>query len=260
LDYALIGGTGVEKLVLTAKSDTTVDTPYGPVNVETGRLGDVEMVFLKRHGPNHSVPPHAINYRGNIWALKKLGVKKIIATGAVGSIVSEFKIGEIVLVDQFLDFTKNRPSTFYEGGERGVLHVDVSDPYCPALRRRILAAGETLGLKIHNRGVYVCTEGPRFETPAEIRMFKMLGGQVVGMTGVPEVVLAKELGLCYASLALVTNQAAGISNEPLTHAEVIATMNILGETIAKLIEATCRDKASDGECSCASANQEAGLF
>ena len=260
MHYALIGGTGVEKLVLTDKSAIRVDTPYGPVNMEAGRLGNVDMVFLRRHGQNHTVPPHAINYRGNIWALKEIGVKKILATGAVGSIVSEFKTGDLVLVDQFLDFTKNRPLTFYEGGEHGVLHVDVSEPYCPALRQEILVGAEKLGLKIHHGGVYVCTEGPRFETPAEIRMFRMLGGQVVGMTGVPEVVLARELGLCYASIALITNQAAGISEEPLTHAEVIATMNILGETIAKLVEITCRNQASNQKCACATANKEAGLF
>ncbi len=260
MEYALIGGTGVEKLVLQAKSALAVNTPYGLIRLETGRIGDTEMVFLKRHGENHTTPPHAINYRGNIWALKEIGVQKILATGAVGSIVSEFKIGDIVLVDQFLDFTKSRPVTFYEGGERGVLHVDVSEPYCRALRRAMLEAGKELGLRIHDGGVYVCTEGPRFETPAEIRMFRLMGGQVVGMTGVPEVVLARELGMCYASMALVTNQAAGISEQPLTHAEVIATMNMLGEAIAGLVEKTCRNPGTAQRCRCSAANSEQVYF
>jgi len=257
---ALIGGTGVEKLALGCLSESTVDTPYGTVTMETGRIGKTEIFFLKRHGKNHSVPPHAINYRGNIWALNQVGVRKIIATGAVGSIVPDYRVGDIVLVDQFLDFTKSRPQTFFEGGERGVLHVDVSEPYCPALRDKILHSGEKLGLTLKNGGVYVCTEGPRFETPAEIRMYRMLGGHLVGMTGIPEVVLARELGMCYASMALVTNEAAGISKEPLTHAEVIATMDMLGETIAKLIESICNSKENKQTCFCSSGNREAGLF
>ena len=260
MDFALIGGTGVEKLILSSKSEVTIDTPYGSVDLEAGQIGETDMVFLKRHGDKHNVPPHAINYRGNIWALKQIGVRKIIATGAVGSIVSDYKIGDIILIDQFLDFTKSRPNTFFEGGASGVLHVDVSEPYCSDLRKEIVISGKRLGLNIKNGGIYVCTEGPRFETPAEIRMLRMLGGQLVGMTGVPEVVLARELGMCYASMALVTNEAAGISKEPLTHAEVIATMNMLGETIAKLVEDTCRTLEREQRCYCFTGNSEAGLF
>ncbi|MGI5900923.1 MAG: S-methyl-5'-thioadenosine phosphorylase [Desulfitobacteriia bacterium] len=261
MNVALIGGTGVEKLEIAHKSAFTVETPYGTVNLEKGFIGSSELVFLKRHGDKHSLPPHAINYRGNIYALHKIGIKKIIATGAVGSIVPEFEIGDLVLVDQFLDFTKNRPLTYYEGGEDGVLHVDVSEPYCPDLRKRIVQSGVELGFVVKNGGVYVCTEGPRFETPAEIKMFEMLCGQVVGMTGVPEVVLARELGLCYAFIALVTNKAAGVSKKPLTHSEVIATMKILEDRIAKLIEITCKN-IDNGQrnCDCSTGNSEAGLF
>ncbi|HHV65223.1 MAG TPA: S-methyl-5'-thioadenosine phosphorylase [Peptococcaceae bacterium] len=260
MEWALIGGTGVEKLPLKHSSSLRVDTPYGLISLETGMLGEKSLVFLKRHGEGHSVPPHLINYRGNIWALKKMGVKKILATGAVGSISADFHIGDIVLVDQFLDFTKSRPQTFFEGGEQGVLHVDVSEPYCPILRQRIVQCAENLGLTVKNGGVYVCTEGPRFETPAEIRMYKTLGGQVVGMTGVPEVVLARELGMCYATLALVTNEAAGITQKPLTHSEVIATMNMLGETVAQLIEAIIDNDIEDQGCYCSTGNKEAGMF
>jgi 5'-methylthioadenosine phosphorylase len=260
LDFALIGGTGVEKLPLVDRKGIRVDTPYGAVDLETGKLGQAEMAFLRRHGSGHTVPPHRINYRGNLWALKEIGVRKIIATGAVGSIVPDYTIGNIVLVDQFMDFTKNRPLTFYEGGETGVLHVDVSDPYCSDLRRTIRRCAEGIGIEISEGGVYVCTEGPRFETPAEINMFRLLGGHLVGMTGIPEVVLARELGLCYATIALVTNEAAGISKEPLTHAEVIATMNMLGITVAKLIEETSKLLEREQRCYCATGSREAGLF
>ncbi|UWG96150.1 S-methyl-5'-thioadenosine phosphorylase [Dehalobacter sp. DCM] len=260
MNYALIGGTGVEKLVLKKTKQHRVDTPYGNVSLDIGEIGMSEVVFLKRHGTGHTYPPHRINYRANIWALKTMGVKKILATGAVGSIVDELTIGDIVLVDQFLDFTKNRPLTFYEGGDRGVLHIDVTEPYCPVLRNNITEGAVRAGIKVKNGGVYVCTEGPRFETPAEIKMFRLLGGHLVGMTGVPEVVLARELGMCYATIALVTNQAAGINHEPLTHAEVIASMNLLSNTVAALVESTCKLMDLDQRCYCATGNKETGLF
>lgn len=260
MDFALIGGTGVEHLSFAQETEITVETPYGPVSLQTGVIGAVETAFLKRHGRGHTVPPHRINYRGNIWALRQLGVRKIMATGAVGSISPDFRIGDIVLIDQFLDFTKNRPQTFFEGGEQGVLHVDVSQPYCPDLRKTIALGAKEIGLSLKDGGVYVCTEGPRFETPAEIRMYSMLGGQLVGMTGVPEVVLARELGMCYATMALVTNEAAGISQKPLTHAEVIATMNMLGDTVAKLIESASKLLDKEQRCYCPTGNKEAGLF
>lgn len=260
MDYAVIGGTGVNELNLTKQIEVTVETPYGRIPLKTGLINGIELAFLKRHGEGHAIPPHRINYRGNIWALKELGVKKILATGAVGSLSPACEIGQIALVDQFLDFTKMRSQTFYEGGDHGVLHVDLSEPYCPDLRRTILAGAENIGLQIPNGGVYVCTEGPRFETPAEIKMFRTLGGDVVGMTGVPEVVLARELGLCYATIALVTNSAAGISQEPLTHAEVIATMEMLSKTVAKLIESTCKFLKREQSCFCFTGNREAGLF
>ncbi|KUO65745.1 MAG: 5'-methylthioadenosine phosphorylase [Gracilibacter sp. BRH_c7a] len=260
MDLALIGGTGVQQIGFQHKENLDIETPYGTVNINVADVNGTEMAFLKRHGEGHTVPPHRINYRGNIWALKQIGVKRILATGAVGSLCSNFQVGEVTLIDQFLDFTKNRTQTFYEGGEQGVLHVDVSQPYCPDLREIITQAAQNINLNIKTSGVYVCTEGPRFETPAEIKMFRMLGGELVGMTGVPEVVLARELGMCYATIALVTNAAAGIINQPLTHAEVIDTMNVLGETVAKLVENTCTLLNKEQKCYCATSNKEAGLF
>lgn len=215
---------------------------------------------MSRHGQNHAIPPHLVNYRANIWALHELGVRKIVATAAVGSLSPKFAIGELVLMDQFLDFTKNRPQTFYAGGTEGVLHVDMTEPYCPALRQTIVEASKQVGISVENGACYVCTEGPRFETPAEIRMFQCWGADLVGMTSVPEVILARELGMCYASLGMVTNKAAGIAAHPLTHAEVVECLKELRAKVAGLIQATFELQNSSRDCSCSSANQEVGKF
>lgn len=260
MQYALIGGTGVEHFTLIEQRVMTVETPYGMVEPVIGKLLDQEIVFMSRHGRNHATPPHLVNYRANIWAMHELGVRKILATAAVGSLSSDFRLGELVLLDQFLDFTKNRPQTFFEGGQQGVLHVDMTEPYCSAVRQVILEASEHLGFPVKNGACYACTEGPRFETPAEIRMFQHLGADLVGMTSVPEVVLARELGMCYATIAMVTNEAAGIATHPLTHAEVMESMKVLGIKVAQLIQATFELGTTGQSCLCASANAEVGKF
>jgi len=237
-----------------------VDTPYGSVEPVVGKLSDREIVFMSRHGRDHATPPHLVNYRANIWALRELGVQKIIATAAVGSLSSNFRLGDLVLLDQFLDFTKSRPQTFYEGGKQGVLHVDMTEPYCSLVRQSIMEASEPMAFAVKNGACYVCTEGPRFETPAEIRMFQQLGADLVGMTSVPEVVLARELGICYASIGMVTNEAAGIATHPLTHAEVMESMKELGVKVAQLIQATLELWTPGQNCLCASANGEVGKF
>lgn len=238
----------------------TVETPYGTVKPVIGKLANRELIFMSRHGHNHATPPHLVNYRANIWALRELGVRKVLATAAVGSLSPNFHLGGLVLPDQFLDFTKSRPQTFYEGGQQGVLHVDMSEPYCFAMRQAIQEASENLGFQVKNGACYVCTEGPRFETPAEIRMFQRLGGELVGMTSVPEVVLARELGMCYATIGMVTNEAAGIAGHPLSHSEVIQSMKELGLNVAQLIHATFELLTPDQDCLCASANLEVGKF
>lgn len=230
--------------------------------MDIGRLGEQSIVFMSRHGKGHSVPPHHVNYRANLWALKELGVRKIIATAAVGSLSSRYKLGEIVLLNQFLDFTKNRPQTFNEGGEQGVLHVDMTEPYCKSLQEVILKAAKNgvNPISVKDSATYVCTEGPRFETPAEIRMYQRLGGDLVGMTSVPEVVLAKELGMCYASIGMVTNEAAGIADHPLTHAEVIESMKGTGKTVAQLIQETFQILRPEQDCRCRLGDVEVGKF
>lgn len=149
----MIGGTGLEHIELKDLQTRTVSTPYGDVTVDIGKLGEDKplMVFMSRHGKGHTVPPHGVNYRANIWALKELGVKKIVATAAVGSLSTRFKLGDIILVDQFLDFTKSRPQTFYEGGEQGVLHVDMTEPYCRSVQKVIQGLPEN-SARSKNRG------------------------------------------------------------------------------------------------------------
>lgn len=189
-----------------------VMTPYGEVAVDIQRLASQDIVFLARHGKNHSTPPHLVNYRANMWALKELGVKYAYATGAVGSCNESYKPGEIVILKDFLDFTKIRPVTFYDGKE-GVIHTSMADPYCQNLRSLLWQGAREEGIEVAGEAVYVCTEGPRFETAAEIKMFQRMGGDVVGMTNVPEVILAKELGMCYAAVGIITNWCTGIGAE-----------------------------------------------
>lgn len=256
MDFAVIGGTGLYCLSDGQAGDSiAVETRYGAMEVERGRVGEVEVGFLARHGKGHGVPPHRVNYRGNIAALRELGVGSILASAAVGSISEDLPPGSLVVLTQFLDFTRARAGTFFDGEEEEVRHVDMTDPYCGHLRAELLGAAEALGEKVHPEGVYVCTEGPRFETPAEIEMFGRLGGDVVGMTSVPEVVLAREAGICYAGLAIVTNWAAGVSKEPLRHEEVSAFMGVQMPRVRALFEEVVKGHkeiagTAQARCSC----------
>jgi 5'-methylthioadenosine phosphorylase len=212
---AIIGGSGLEKLFENPRKSLT-KTPFGTaLAVSVGEIGGKQVAFLPRHGPCHSVAPHRINYRANIYALHKLGVIRILATNAVGAINRDFIPGELVVPHDFIDFTKTRSATFYDRAP--VTHIDVSEPYCPEMRQHLTNAAKKVGLRVRDKGVMVCTEGPRLETPAEIEMFRHLGCDVVGMTGYPEVVLARELEICYASACYVSNMAAGIRERLKAH-------------------------------------------
>jgi len=234
VEVGVIGGTGLYRLGVSGGRWRGVRTPYGRVEVLVGDLGSRRVAFLPRHGRRHEAPPHLVNYRANLWALRSLGVKRILAVSACGSLNPRMRPGGLVLLDQFLDFTKGRPATFYTGGGKGVVHVDLTEPYCPELRRILQEAAKEEGIRLHPRGTYVCTEGPRFETAAEIRAFRRLGGDLVGMTNVPECVLARELEMCYAAVGLVTNFAAGLAGTKLTHTEVAERMGEGTKTIARL--------------------------
>jgi len=247
----IIGGTGVyDPEVLTNVRTIEVETRYGAVELKVGEYKGGEVAFIARHGWKHSVPPHGINYRANIKALQILGVQRIIATSAVGSLRLEMQPGHFVVLDQFIDFTKSRPFTFFEGAEGNFRHIDFTEPYCPEIREAIIAYAKKLGAAVHPKGCYVCTEGPRFETPAEIRMFSELGADVVGMTNVPEVVLARELGMCYGTVAMVTNYAAGISPTPLTHEEVVDVMRQNSERIRAILMGVLEHIPTERGCRC----------
>lgn len=255
----IIGGTGVyDPNILPGIAEEEVKTDFGVVSVTTGEYRGVQVVFLARHGKDHGVPPHKVNYRANIMAMKKLGVDRIIATGAVGSLNLEMRPGEFVLVDQFIDFTRNRIQTFYEDSDKGVVHIDMTTPYCLELRKIITNAATALGLPVKTKGTYVCTEGPRFETPAEVKMYSFLGGDLVGMTSVPEVILAREAEICYATVAMVTNFAAGISPAPLTHAEVLEAIQLNNEKLKRIIMKTIELIPAERTCECQNALEELG--
>lgn len=251
IKIGVIGGTGVyDPAIMSAVRDESVSTPYGDVCIKVGTFRGKQLAFMNRHGDEHSIPPHLVNYRANIAALKKLGVKTILATAAVGSLNPAMQPGHFVFVDQFLDFTKCRNHTFFEGGASGVVHLDMTSPYCPELRDVLSRAARNLGFSSHQGGLYVCTEGPRFETAAEIKMFRFFGGDVVGMTSVPEVVLAHEAEICYATIATVTNYAAGISPTRLTHQEVVDTMEKNSGNIRKLVLQTVAWLDPERACAC----------
>ena len=216
---AVIGGTGFSAALIEG-TPQVIQTEYGQASLTRAALGDgAELLFLARHGVGHSVPPHKINHRANIAALRDLGVEAVFATTAVGSLRREIAPGSFVILDDFLDFTKGEVVTFYSDG--GVRHTDFSQPYDPGLREILLQkAAAGLTQRIHSTGTYLCTSGPRYETPAEVRLFGQWAS-VVGMTGAPEAILCREAGLRYAGVALVTNYGTGlVSAGPLSHAEV----------------------------------------
>ena len=239
----IIGGSGVYEITEKADSCTekVVETEYGSVTVSILDICSKKVAFIPRHAAGHSIPPHKINYRANIDALKNVGVTQIIATNSVGSMNEEMGPGTFVIPDDFLDFSQNRAKTYYENK---VVHVDMTEPYCPTLRDILDKSGDViLG------GTYVCTEGPRFETPAEIKMFKMLGGDLVGMTGVPEFTLARERGICYNSICIVSNYAAGIHEHTLTIDEVFEMVSERKSDLLELIYNFIKN-AEDEDCFC----------
>jgi 5'-methylthioinosine phosphorylase len=209
---AIIGGSGLSKLGnMEVTQRKVVRTPYGePSGALTfGRIARCEVVFLARHGYGHTIPPHQVNYRANLWALKESGAGEIVSVASVGGIRKGLNPGALVLPHQVIDYTWGRPSTFYEGPAAPVNHIDFTEPYTDELRKRILKAATACGERLVDKGVYAATQGPRLETAAEITRLERDGADIVGMTGMPEAALARELSLEYAAIAVVANFAAG---------------------------------------------------
>jgi 5'-methylthioadenosine phosphorylase len=200
-----------------------VDTPYGKPSgaIAIGSVDGEEVAFLPRHGPRHTLPPGAINYRANLWAFKELGVERVLAPTASGSLQKHVRPGDFVVCDQFVDRTWGRPDTFHANGPR-VAHVAAADPYCPVLRELAVAAGRAQGVTMHDGGTVVVIQGPRFSTRAESKWFGAQGWEVVNMTQYPEVILARELELCYVNISLITDYDVGLADEPKVEAVSVA--------------------------------------
>ncbi|NJM33104.1 MAG: S-methyl-5'-thioinosine phosphorylase [Limnobacter sp.] len=223
--YAVIGGSGLCKLPeFELRSRKVVRTPYGEPSCAFlfGQLVGQDVVFLARHGYGHTIAPHEINYRANLWALSQLEIDGIVAIASVGAINPTLKTGLLVIPDQIIDYTHGRPSTFFEGTEEPVRHIDFTWPYDASLRALIHSAADASEEPVHLGGCYACTQGPRLETAAEVRRLAQDGADLVGMTGMPEAALARELDIPYAHLALVVNAAAGIgeSSQAISHAQI----------------------------------------
>jgi len=215
----IIGGTGLtnlENLEITHRE--MMKTPYGAPSgpLTHGRLAGKEVVFLARHGYDHSIPPHKVNFRANIWAMKEIGVRKVVAVAAVGGIRSDMKPGSLAFPDQIIDYTWSRKHTFFDEKLSRVTHIEFTDPYCEELRESLIRCARESGLQVTESGVYGATQGPRLETAMEINRMERDGCDMVGMTGMPECALARELDLCYATCAVVANWAAGRGQGPIT--------------------------------------------
>jgi 5'-methylthioadenosine phosphorylase len=235
--FAIIGGSGLVKLsALEAPRRRIMRSPYGePSGALTfGRLAGSEVVFLARHGYGHTIAPHEINYRANIWVLKELDVEGIFALASVGGIRDDLGPGTLVVPDQIIDYTHSRKVTFFEGSGTPVTHVDFTQPYSARLRARLLQAARDIGETVVDGAVYACTQGPRLETAAEIDRLHRDGAELVGMTGMPEAVLARELELEYASLAVVVNDAAGRGTSR-QRIEMSELEEVLGETMVRAV-------------------------
>jgi len=212
MNYAIIGGTGVYEVRGVEVNEEIMETQYGKAVVYRGKGEYKNLIFLTRHGVDHSIPPHKVNFRANIAALKKLGVQRVMAINCVGSLTTSLPPGGMILLDQFIDASTHRVNTFFQGGDYGLGHTDMVEPYCGTLRSIVYKLAQEKDFHMLPNGTYVTSNGPRFETSAEIRMYASWGGDVIGMTGGTEAALAREAGLHYAAVAYSINYGAGLKN------------------------------------------------
>ncbi len=256
----IISGSGLYEIEgLKIKESLEVDTPYGrPAGpVMLCEYGGGAVNFLPRHGRDHSIPPHKINFRANIWALKELGVQRIISVSAVGGINKDLSPGHIVIGDQIMDFTKSRINTFFDNSD--VVHVDFTWPFCDDMRKIIIDTSEKIKMDVTGKGTYIAVEGPRLETASEIEHYKSAGADIVGMTGMPEAALAREAEICYAGIYVVTNYAAGMKEGKLTTEEVIETMKGSADMIKELLAHLVEPLSIKRTCACKDALKDARL-
>ncbi|MDR2379776.1 MAG: MTAP family purine nucleoside phosphorylase [Bifidobacteriaceae bacterium] len=252
VELGVIGGSGLYELAADAER-VLLDTPYGkPASaVSIGVLGGKEVAFMTRHGTDHAVPPHLVNYRANIWALKELGVTTLVTSSVVGSLRADYRPGHFVLVDQFYDRTTGRASTFFEGPK--VVHASLADPYCPALRAAARTALEGLGEAFHPTGTAVVIQGPRFSTRAESQVYQTLGFSVLSMTQFPETALAREAAMCVVNISFVSDLDAGVAglqDEPVTAGLVWRTVRDAQPRIRRVLERTVELLEPNPGCAC----------
>lgn len=243
---AVIGGTGVAELGgFERRAEHQVNTPFGPPSrpIQEGLLDGKKIYFLQRHGSPAAIPPHRINYRANLWALQSLDIAAIVAINAVGGISASMKTGQLLLPDQVIDYTWGREHTFDDGLDGHLLHVDFTEPYDAALRDDLLAAAAAAGIGLEPRGVHGVTQGPRLESAAEVQRMARDGCDVVGMTGMPEAALARELKIPYASVCMVVNAAAGLGNVPLTLTSMREILQREAQVVGILLQTFLRGRA-----------------
>lgn len=256
-EIGIIGGTGVYdpkllKNIKEVKVKTLFGTPSDAITI--GEMEGRQVAFLPRHGKKHTIRPTDVNSRANIAALKQLGVNCILASSTVGSLKEEYKPGDIVFIDQFIDRTTRREQSFFT--EEKVCHISVAEPMCPELRQILIAAAKKEKVSFHDTGTYVCIEGPRFSTKAESRMFRTWGADVVGMTLVPECVLAREAEICYASIAMVTDYDVW-KDHPVCVDDIVKTMKSNIENVKRIITETIANLPKERECECKTALKSA---
>ncbi|MDG6985577.1 MAG: S-methyl-5'-thioadenosine phosphorylase [Nitrososphaerota archaeon] len=261
-EFGVFGGSGFYKFAKGARG-VPVNTPYGKpsASVTISEIEGRSVAFLPRHGLHHEFPPHMVPYRANLYSFKKLGVQRIIAPNAVGSLRAEVGPGDMVFCDQFVNFTTGRKDTFYDGPL--TTHVSTASPYCPQMREVAIEAAEVLGLKFHRTGTVVVIQGPRFSTRSESRFFSKQGWEVINMTQYPEVVLAREQEMCFLNISLVTDYDAGLEGDPrvkpVSHEEVIKVFNSNLERLRKLIVEIVKRLPEERTCECGSALEHARL-
>src|ERR687888_1318149 len=253
-EIGIFGGSGFYSF-LEVVEEVEVDTPYGKPSAPLviGSIGGKEVAFLPRHGRNHELPPHEIPYRANVWAMKELGVRRIIGPNASGALKADLRLGEFVVCDQFVDRTSGRKDTFYDGPE--TTHVSAADPFCPELRALLVETARELEIPVRDGGTVVVVEGPRFSTRAESRWFQSLGADVINMTAYPECHLARELELCFANVSMVTDHDVGVEGQPpVSSAEVARVFEQNNERLRQLLFAVVpRIPAARGEHVCTTA-------
>jgi len=257
VEIGIFGGTGIyDSQILENAQEITIDTPFGKPSdsITVGIFKGRKIAFLPRHGKKHTIPPHLINYKANIWAFKELGITRIIAPSAVGSLKEEIEPGHFALPTQFLDFTKSRNGSFSENGR--VIHISVADPFCPELQSSILKVVKEQNFHIHKDCTYVCIEGPRFSTKAESKFYRSTGASIIGMTLVPECQLAREAQMCYASISTVTDYDVW-AEKPVTAKEVLETLSKNVERTKKVLSDLISQIPKTRSCSCAKALEEA---